>query len=224
MPRKKNITGYVGVGIYPVPQAARIVGVSPMKIRRWIGERGDTERIVKLDFPGEGFVTFAELLELQFVHMFRSEGVSLQTIRRAAKNAGKRFRTSHPFAVKRFDTDGKSIFSTAIDEETDKEMVEDLKHGQLVFGSIIRPFFRKIDFSRGAAVRFWPLEPSGRIVLDPTRRFGQPIDSETGVPTGAIIAALRANGGQEASVVAKWLKVPLEAVEAAKRFETSLAT
>jgi len=225
MPRKKKTTGYLGVGIYPIPQAAHLVGVRASKIRRWIGEQEGFPAIVTPQFPREGFVTFTELLELHFVKLFRSEGVSLQTIRRAARNAAKRFRTAHPFAVKRFDTDGKTIFSTAIDEESDTELVEDLKRGQLVFGNIIRPFFRKVEYrGGGGAVRFWPLEPAGRVVLDPARRFGQPIDSETGVPTDAILTALRADGGQDATLVAKWLDIPLEAVEAAVRFDRSLAT
>jgi uncharacterized protein (DUF433 family) len=220
--RQSKPSPYVGVGIYTVPDAARLVGVEYQKLRRWIGDERGHDAVIQRQFPDEGIVTFMELMELHFIRLFRREGVSLQTIRRAACEAARKFRTDHPFAVKRFDTDGRSIFATLTSRETDEHVVEELKHGQLVFEQIIRPFFRKIEYDT-EGTRYWPMEVTGRVVLDPARRFGHPIDSETGVPVDVIIDALRADGGQDARVVARWLEVPLEAVEAAIRFEKSLA-
>jgi uncharacterized protein (DUF433 family) len=155
--------------------------------------------------------------------MFRNEGVSLETTRRASAAAADRFATDYPFSVKRFDTDGRTIFATLIDEETDSVMVEDLRHGQYVFEKITKPFFRKLEF-RGAqeVSRFWPMEKRGRVVLDPTRQFGRPIDAETGVPTQAIYDAGRAGKGQDPKEVARWFNIPLSAVQAAVAFEQSL--
>ena len=220
--RQSKPSPYVGVGVYTIPEAARLVGEHYQNVRHWLGEERDHPAVIKRQFPDEGIVTFMELMELHFIRLFRREGVSLQTLRRAAAEASKKFRTDHPFAVKRFDTNGVSIFATLTHRETNGQVVEELRHGQLVFEQIIRPFFRKIEYHTDGA-RYWPMEMSGRVVLDPARRFGHPIDAETGVPVETIIDALRADGGQDADVVARWLDIPLEAVRAATQFEASLA-
>ena len=80
-----------------------------------------------------------------------------------------------------------------------------------------------MKYQGGQVSEFWPLETAGRIVLDPQRRLGEPIDAETGVPTVTIRNALKAGGGQEEAAVAAWYGIPIEAVRAAVQFEESLA-
>jgi len=171
----------------------------------------------------EHAITFVELMELHFIKLFRGEGVSMQTIRRASAAATAKFSTSYPFSVKRFDTDGRTIFATMMKDESDTVLVEDLKSCQYVFDQIVKPFFRKLEF-RGTqdVVRFWPMEKKGRVVLDPERKFGKPIDAASGVPTKAIYDAVFAGGGQSPRDVARWLDIPIQAVEAAVAFENSL--
>jgi uncharacterized protein (DUF433 family) len=189
-------------------------------VRKWISpQEGLIHRALA---PEEQTVTFLELMELHFINMFRSQGVSLQTIRKAAAAASSKFHADYPFAVRRFDTDGRTIFATLIKDAGNEDVVEDLKKGQYVFDQIMRPFFRRLEY-RGAdeALRYWPLDIKGRVVLDPERQFGKPIDSETGVPTRALYEAVKA--GQEPSDVAEWFDVPHKAVLAAIKFEKSIA-
>ncbi|HEX5442904.1 MAG TPA: hypothetical protein VFW87_03700 [Pirellulales bacterium] len=85
------------------------------------------------------------------------------------------------------------------------------------------PFFQKLDFRGGQEVtRFWPLERKGGVVLDPERKFGKPIDAESGVPTRALYDAAQAGGGQDQKLVARWFGVSPHAVRAAVAFEKSL--
>lgn len=218
-----TIADYIGVGLYSLPDAARLLGVSPNTLRYWSGESGHAEPLVARRFLDDELLTFSELIELHFVELFRSQNVSLQTIRKAAA-ASRKFDTRYPFTVKQFDTDGNTIFATLKSHETDRVLVEDLQRGQLVFREIVRPFFKKLDYRpTNEAERFWPMRKSGRVVLDPSRRFGQPIDAETGVPTRTIFDAVRAGAGQDERQVARWLDIPIEAVKAAVRFERSLA-
>lgn len=220
MSSRQSKCSHLGVGLYSIPETARLVGSPVSTIRRWLNPR---EGLVTRVFDSEErIVTFLELMELHFISMFRSENVSLQTIRKAALAASNRFKTDYPFAVRRFDTDGRTIFATLIEHETDAVLVEDLKRGQYVFNEIVRPFFRKLDY-RGTndVIRYWPLEHNGRVVLDPQRQFGRPIDAKTGVPTRSLYEAVKA--GEEAVVVAEWFGVPLQAVTLAVKFEESLA-
>lgn len=217
---------HVGVGLYSIADVARFSGAHPESVRRWLS---DKKGIIPRYFPKqEQLVTFQELIEVHFVALFRSEGVSFQVIRRAAEAAARRFGSDYPFTIRRFDTDGRTVFATLMRERPDELLVEDLQRGQYVFQSIVRPFFRKLEYleSDEHVVRYWPLAKSrrskGRVVLDPARKFGKPIDAETGVPTGAIYEAVRAGGGQSPDAVARWLDIPCAAVEAAVDFERSL--
>ena len=211
----------LGLGFYTIAQAARLIGAHHSKIRRWVGEY---KPLIKRRPASDEGLTFLELMELQFINMFRSEGVTMPTIRKAAEVASKRFNTEYPFAVKRFDTDGKSIFATLKKRETDSIKVEDLNRGQYVFEQIAKPFFRRLEYHGQEEVfRYWPLQRPGRVVLDPQRKFGQPIDFETGVPTRIIYESMHAGSGQDARTVAEWFDIPVKAVRAAVEFEKSLA-
>lgn len=211
-----------GTGIYPLSEAAKLIGTSTRKVKRWLAED-----VVPRQFGSgedDGVVTFLELLELMFIDRFRDEGVSLQSIRKAAATAAKTFNTKYPFAVKRFDTDGRTIFATLIRDEDDKSVIADLRNGQLVFEKIMRPLFRRVEYMGNAeAMRYWPLATArsqGRIVLDPQRKFGRPIDNETGVPTDVLANAVAA--GDDMSTVARWFDVPKAAVEKAVEFNKKL--
>jgi uncharacterized protein (DUF433 family) len=216
----------LGVGLYSLGDAAHLLKMPISSVRYWLFGRGRIAPLIKRHLAQEHLLTFEELIELHFVNTFRREGVSLQTIRKSAARAAQKFHADYPFTTQRFDTDGRSIFATLADEETNKVHIEDLKHGQLVFVKFIRPLFRKLEY-RGAEVeRYWPLRTkrsTGRIVLDPHRQFGQPIDAETGVSTSVIVSAVTAGEGQDVRAVAKWFEIPVEAIRAAVRFERSLA-
>jgi uncharacterized protein (DUF433 family) len=210
---------HLGVGLYSIADAARLSGALPETIRRWLCERGG---VVPHYFPkDEKLLTFIELMEIHFIQMFRSEGVSLQTIRRTAKVLRERLETPYPFTVQRFDTDGRTIFATMMKERPKGVLIEDLERQQYVFRQIVRPFFRKLDYDTTdkSVSRFWPRHKRGRVVLDPARKFGKPIDAETGISTAAIYDAVTAGRGQRPEVVARWLGIPTAAVSAAIAFE-----
>lgn len=213
---------HLNLGLYSVPEAARLLRAPVTTVRRWID--ADNGLIARQLPPHEDTLTFAELIELHFVKMFRDEGVSLQTIRATSKKAAERFHSAYPLSVKRFDTDGKTIFATIKDEASSREMIEDLERGQYVFEKIMRPFFHKLEYDQAEPVRYWPLSKRKTVVIDPSRKFGKPIDPASGVPTRVMAQAVTAAGGQPLGQVAKWLGVSLAAVKAAVEFERGLAS
>jgi uncharacterized protein (DUF433 family) len=230
MTAQSALSTYLGVGLYSFPEAARLIGVEPRVLRRWAKEYAYIDKgavrqhmpVISRHFGKDSdTLSFLELIELLFVKTFRAEGVSMQAIRKAAERAAERFHTPYPFAVKRFDTDGKHIFATLEEEATDIELIEELGKGQLAFDRVVKPLFHRLDYETNA-LRYWPLDHNGRVVLDPKRAFGKPIDNETGVPTEVLYNAIHAEGGQSPESVAEWYEVPVEAVIAAINYETSL--
>jgi uncharacterized protein (DUF433 family) len=227
----------IGRGIYSPRQVASLVNLAldsdfnARHFTRWA--RGYPRReknydpIIIPDFAEDSErLTFVEFIELLFVAFFRKHKISHETIRAAACEGARLFNTSHPFAVTQFRTDGKSIFAEL--EHTGApgtgpardHLVEDMPRLQMVFPDLVEPYFKHIDWGDLEAEAYWPCGHDGRIVLDPSRSFGQPIDHATGVPTEALYSFVEA--GDDVCMIADWYEVPVAAVEAAIRFERAL--
>ncbi len=228
-----QLESLLGVGVYTIPEAARLTRVPAPSIRRWIagydyrreGVRRSSPPLWERDIaPVENAaaLTFRELLEVRFVQFFRSHGVSWKTIRRAAECAAEIVQDSHPFSTKRFKTDGRSIFAEILKETGEKSLL-DLAARQYEIPSFVGPFlFLGIEFMEAgnAPLRWWPLGTDRRVVIDPARSFGQPICSPESVPTAVLAQAFEAEGSMDA--VARWFEVDPESVDDAVAFEAQL--
>jgi uncharacterized protein (DUF433 family) len=171
---------------------------------------------------GHQAIGFLDLVELLFIKAFRDRGVSLPTIRVAAKEAASRWDTDHPFCLKRFATDGRTVFSTILDE-VGEEALLDLAKSQLAFSGIMRPFLAQLDYGHlGEEIeRWWPLGKNRQVFLDPKIAFGRPVVVGKSIPTETLYKAVRANGSPAA--VADWYEVSIATVRAAVEFERNLA-
>jgi uncharacterized protein (DUF433 family) len=168
-------------------------------------------------------VTFRDLIEIQFVHSFRDAGASWATIRKAATKASEITHSDHPFATRRFVTDGETIFEEIAATVPNRALLDLVKKpGQLSSRDILLPSLRaKLDVSAEGARRWWPLGKRRPVVIDPERQFGQPISSEEGVPTVVLARAVKTMGSEGRA--AKWFDVSKTAVRAAVEFEQRLA-
>jgi uncharacterized protein (DUF433 family) len=226
-----EVPKYVGVGLYTVPEAARLLGVSAGKLRRWaqgykLAGHRRSEPVLRREYPELaelGVLTFLDLIELYLVVRFRQQGVSMQTIKRNAQVAAERFHTNHPFAVKRFHASGKDLIAETERREPGRaaqRVYEDLLKSQLVLDQVAESFFKNLEYEGELAREYWPLGRNRPVVLDPARSFGQPMDPETGVTTRTLCDMHQA--GESVEEVARWFHVKPEAVLAAVEYEQSL--
>lgn len=219
----------IGVGLYTPKEASLYTGIPAKDIRRWMfgysahGVDHPGLWSPELAFLDEQLLGFHDLLEIRFVHAFRQHGVSLQAIRSASRQARELFAQDYPFTCKRFQTDGRNIFATVLDETGDEALL-DLVKRQWAFKQVIKPsLYEGIDYAtEGAAQRWYPQKRSKAIVLDPGRNFGKPIVSAVGIDTSSLYRAYQAEG-QDAKRVASIFEVPISAVEAAVAFEIRIA-
>ena len=224
----------INVGLYTFQEASRLTNASPQELRRWLngyshkvavtGARVNSAPLWKTELAEaevEG-ISFHDLLEVRFVQAFRKYGVSLQTIRVASSHAREMFNHPYPFTCKRFQTDGRTIFASAM-EETGDEQLLDLVKKQFAFTKIIEPsLYRGIEFGNDDLASHWyPLPRSKAVVLDPTIAFGKPIVTNGSIRTSILYDAFKAEENKQ--YVAKLYEVPVSAVEAAIRFEERLA-
>ena len=96
---------------------------------------------------------------------------------------------------RRFATDGHTILAELV-TKTGDEMLLDLARDQYEFQRIIKAYlFGQIEFDeRDLPARWWPVDGSRRIVIDPQRAFGAPILSLEGIPTRILATAVAADG------------------------------
>src|SRR6266545_1796890 len=225
----------LGIGVYTVPEATRLTGVSAPRIRRWLTGAAVKSRGAKRSSApvwehqiksssGEMLLSFRDLLEVRFIDTFRRHGVSWNTIRLAAELAAEIVEDSHPFSTRRLKTDGRSIFADIV-QETGEESLLDLAKSQYELKSVVDPFlFEGLEFSKiqGVPVRWWPLGRDRRVVIDPERSFGQPIVTPESVPTAILAKAVKAEQGS-IDAVSRWYMVDPQAVRDAVEFEGKLA-
>lgn len=222
-----------GIGLYSLREAARLTGAEQRQIRRWLfgysfrHGRGAARFSpplwqTQLSNLERSIIGFRDLIELRFVHAFVTRGVDLRVVRRCAQTARELFGSDYPFTMKRFKTDGKTIYHDAVKEEGGTELL-DLHKRQLSFESVIRPsLYQGLEFKEdGSAKRWFPARGSSAIVVDPDLAFGKPALTEYGVPTETIKAHMQAEGSK--ARVARVLELPQAAVEIALRFEQRLA-
>lgn len=219
----------LGVGIYTAAEAALYTGIPAKDIRRWVfGYKSDGTCHpglwpTELAFEEEKLLGFHDLLEIRFVHAFRKHGVSLQAIRAASRQAKELFDQSYPFTCRRFQTDGRSVFATVLNETGD-ETILDLAKRQYAFKQVIGPsLYEGIDYDGdGHAERWYPVRRSKAVVLDPGLNFGKPILASAGIDTASIYHAYLAEG-RDIKRVAAIYEIKPGAVEAAVGYEQRIA-
>jgi uncharacterized protein (DUF433 family) len=218
------------VGIYPFPEAARLTEVPISSIRRWTlgyhfvrgGERRWSPPLVKPKIhriDGVPAVSFLDLQELRFLHAFRAHGVSWYWLRIAHARAKERIGHDRPFSTGKFRSSGRAILTEVATSSRDRAL-EDIVSSQLEFKKVLAPYLRGVEFSSGIAVRWFP-RADRRVLVDPTRSFGQPVVAEAGVPTSVLARSYKAEGSMNR--VARWYDVDVRSVRAAVEFERHLA-
>jgi len=223
----------IGVGLYTVPEAARLTGIAQGRLRRWL--RGYTYRAGEgraasapiwrrqvPDIDGTLGLGFLDLMEARFVDAFREASVPWRVIRLCAERARELSAGDHPFSSQRFRTDGRTIFTEVIDQAGETQLL-DLVKSQFAFARVIGPsLYAGIEFSESdTPARWWPLGRQALIVIDPARSFGQPIVSDGGVPTSVLVDAVAAEGS--VAKVARLFRLQPQSVRAALRFEQRLS-
>jgi uncharacterized protein (DUF433 family) len=225
-----NTFRLIGRGVYSPAEAYRLTGVPPRRIRRWtlgyyFDSRGRTIHsppVIPTELPtvlGTPALDFADLLEIRFLNAFRESGVSWKAIRIASQRARELLGLKHPFSSRRFSTDGQTILAQFVTETGDEVML-DLVRRQYEFKHIIsRYLFGQIDFDDDTPARWWPMEGSRDVVVDPRRAFGAPIVSKEGVPTRILARAVIVEGSVDR--VAELYDVAPPSVEAAVKYEST---
>jgi hypothetical protein len=217
----------LGIGLYTPSEAARLVNVSGSKISRWLrGHQTNQKQYKSLWNPqvdlgdGQLYLGFRDLMEVRVADAFISRGLSPQKVRRAIEIASDLVGDQRPLSTAHFKTDGRTVFLQVLEENGDTRMI-DLFKSQHVFREIIEPSLKNIEFdSDGLPFRWWPRGKQAKILVDPKRAFGQPIDAESSVP--AAILAEAGSGSKNIDMAARAWGVTPSAIRRCIEFQSTL--
>lgn len=230
MNRPKLIHEFVGVGLYSLADASQLLKAPPRKLRRWMDgysykEDDRIHRVAPLWVPDipkiddQIELSFRDLIELRFVRAFLEKGIGLKAVRNCLHYAREYIGTDRPFLSGRFKTDGRTIFLESLKAAGEPELL-DLKEKQYVFKAAVEQSFKDLDLNGDIVTRWRPYRGKDSIVVDPTRSFGQPVASASGVPTIVLADAVKAEGSL--SRVAAMYEVEKSVVQDAVRFHEEL--
>ena len=222
-------TNYFERGLYSLSDASKLTGIDTRSISRWLrgyqykrsGEAHSIPAVIISDYApigGKSALSFLDMMELRLVRRFRKHGLSFQKIRVAATRAAKILENSHPFASRRFVTDGKTILLQIAREANDSDLL-DLVKEQYAIEDILSPLLLEgVEFVGDLPERW---SPANGIIIDPRYSFGQPVVASCTIPCATLFSAYQAE--RSIQKVASWFEIDPDAVRQAVDFETRSA-
>ncbi len=220
---------------YGVAEAARLVGMSASRVRRWLrgyqykwnvdGETkyGSQDPVVQHEKVEESQgASFLDLIELLFARAFVDKGFPLQKIRAALDEARGLLRLDYPFARRRFFTDGSEIY-LQLEKNSARHLLQLFSGGQWAIPEVIHSIAEQIRFDdpTGLPLDWWPRGRKGGVFLSPRISFGAPTLARRHVKTSNVYDLFLAEG-RSLIAVADWYAIEPDDVKAAVEFEQEL--
>ena len=225
---------YLGIGIYTPAEAAFYAGVSPRLMTRWVFGDSDGKPVIEreLQQSEEKIVTFLDFVQTLAVREIRRRyKLPLQRIRQGVDAARQQYGLEYPLAHKHriflfSDQQGDGHGEILIRLEGDTEDVE-ARYAQLtgkgkgnfLFRQVVETFLSDLTFDSetNRATQYRPMiEDEFSVLLDPHRRFGEPVLEQSGYSVKSLWHATNAEGGLEEAAEA--YGIPVQEVILANRY------
>ncbi|MDB5204953.1 MAG: hypothetical protein JWR72_28 [Flavisolibacter sp.] len=168
----ENTEAELGEGIFLTKDVAQILNLPYPRVRYWMNEMWSSRfghgRLYAFGDNRNKAINFYTLIEFYTFSQLRLKGVSAKKIKEVHDCIAKDLKTPYPFA-QNVRTDGRGVWYEQLGElvKADRKRQIDLK-------KLLEPFLHRIDFGKyGIAERYFPLDKSKNIVVDPKRQFGQ---------------------------------------------------
>jgi uncharacterized protein (DUF433 family) len=214
---------------YGITQVDRLLSLRPGTAKRWIDgyvRAGVAyQPVIRPETTGNEAVTWGEFVETRLLSEFRDKGIPMINLRPAVSRLRDELGVRYPLAYAKpyLDVDGRELVR-AIQNELDLDAglwLVTVRSNQLVLTTPADHFRRSVEFAPTAdggsdvAARIHPFPDDGRVVMDPLRRFGQPV--VRAVPTDVIAEQFRA--GDPIEMISDLYELPSEEIQAAIRYE-----
>lgn len=207
--------------LYTVPEAARLVGMSPSTLETWAHgyERRPIGRPVVRQGPvitsvrdgdDNRTIPFIGLVEATVVQAFRRSQLSMQRIRRALEVLADQGELQHALASRSLFSDGANVLYDYARREGDGQLrlLTVVSSGQVVFHDLISEYLSRIAFGdRWATEMLVPVTERPLLRVRPTIAGGDPLFVSGGAPLSAVHSRFAA--GEPAESLAEDYGVPV---------------
>jgi uncharacterized protein (DUF433 family) len=179
--------------VYTIKQTAKLAGVHPITVRRWLYGAHSESTKMKPVFGDKqkvkeekAEVSFLQLAEIVVVGRFRQRKVKLDTLRQAHAYACKELKLEYPFAWLNLKTDGLHVFSDFEKSHPNASLLTLDKNGQLTLPGNVRKALELFDYEEEFAARWYPIGRNVPIVVDPRYGAGRPTIPDRRLPVAMI--------------------------------------
>lgn len=211
-----------------MPEAARLVGMSPRTLATWAHgyERHFQDRstvkqgpvITALRSADERTVPFIGLVEATVVQAFRRTGLPMQRIRRAIEVLSTQGELQHALASRQLYTDGANVLYDYARLESDDQLrlLTVVFSGQRVFHEVIQEYLARITFGDTWATELIvPVTDRPVLRIRPNVASGTPVFVNGGAPLDAVRSRFQA--GESIASIAADYDVPADDISEALR-------
>lgn len=212
--------------VYGMSQAARLLGLRPDALRRWIDgyQRSGTiyAPVIREASTGDDTVTWGEFVEAGYLREYRAKQVTLQYLRPVIAILRDELGVRYPLATLKPYTSGRSLalkVQKQVGLDPSLNVVVLGRDGTLQLTDTAEAFLEKVDFDdygTGDARRLYPVGRTVPVVLDPDHGFGEPTLT-SGVRTEAVAELVAA--GESREQVAAVYDIGVDDVDAAVQYE-----
>jgi uncharacterized protein (DUF433 family) len=216
--------------VYQAPEAARLLGISSQRIKRWMtgynyNSGGALKAMPALwdrQYKGleDFYIGFNDLIEIRFVDAFVRAGLSVYAVRSLLEKAKAIAQCDYPLTTHQFKTDGRTIFLEVW--EADEARAIDVRNGQHAFHAIVKPSFRDLEFDAHSVTKWYVDGRQKKIAIDPNLAFGQPAVENTSISTARLYEAFLAEG--DVKTVANHFEITQTQARHAVEFEMKMAS
>ena len=187
--------------IYTVVEAARLVGVHPLTVRRWMFNKNTVVTPPPSGGDGPLLLSFLSVVEIVVAKGFRRLGFQTRYIREARDYALEYLGVDYPFASLRLRTVGCRILADWEREHPSSvgSMIVLERHAeseaeQWTLPNLVQEAIANIEFaSDELAERWYPVGKDIPIVVDPRFAAGRPIIEGTRVSVEAVKSRIQQN-------------------------------
>ncbi len=212
--KKPTETSRIGEGIYLTPDVAYILNLPYQQVYQLM--KGFWQSY-KFGGKGNQAINFYALIEFFIYFQLRKNKMSSQKIKTFHANLSKSLRTRYPFAHHSIRTDFKNIWAEAAEN-----LIKADGKNQFDLLPLLNDFLHKVTYdNNNIASKYYPLDNTKNIVVDPKFQFGQPIVNGTGIKTKTIYNLHL--GGESDDKISRLYNLSVDKVKDAIRFHTNAA-
>ncbi len=216
--------------LYTVPEAARLVGMSPSTLGTWahgyqrqrggrtVVSQGPVITSLDRSVGDQRSIPFVGLVEATVVQAFRQTGLPMQRIRRALEVLADQGELDHALASRQLYSDGAEILYDYANSADDKQLglLTIVHSGQRVFHDVIKQYLERISFAgTWANELIVPVTKRELLRVLPEVESGDPIFMHGGAPLSAVRTRFLA--GEPVESISRDYGVPADDIEEALR-------